>query len=73
MKTKNILLKCAVNGDRYCCSQTSALSFFCRDYDANIFTLNKDTIATTEMRDVVLWLTKARKGITRRYATVSRA
>lgn len=63
MNAKNIFeiiqsLKCTVNGDRFCCSQTSPLPFFGRDYDANIFTLNKETIATTEMRDVALWLTK---------------
>lgn len=73
MNTKNILLKCTLNGDRFCCSQTSPLLFFCRDYDANIFTLNKETIATAEMRDVALWLTKARKGITRRQVTVGQS
>lgn len=44
--------------------------FFCLDYDANIATPNK---GTTEMRDTALPLTKARKGIALRWATVGQS
>lgn len=36
-----------------------AASLFLCDYDANIITLNKDTIAMTKTRDMMLYFTKA--------------
>lgn len=39
----------------------TAASFFLSDYDANITTLNKETIPVTEMRDIMLSLTKEGK------------
>lgn len=42
-------------------SVITAASFFLSDYDANITTLNKETIPVTEMRDIMLSLTKAGK------------
>ncbi len=42
-------------------SVITAASFFLSDYDANIITLNKETIAMTEMRDITLPFTKAGK------------
>lgn len=59
-----------MNGGRFCQPQTSMLPFFCLDYDANICTPNKGTI---EMRDMVLSLTKAWKGIALRWATVGQS
>lgn len=42
-------------------SVITAASFFLSDYDANITTLNKETIPVTEMRDIMLSLTKEGK------------
>lgn len=42
-------------------SVITAASFFLSDYDANITTLNKETIPMTEMRDIMLSLTKEGK------------
>lgn len=42
-------------------SVITAASFFLSDYDANITTLNKETIPVTEMRDIMLSLTKEEK------------
>lgn len=38
LKNQNISLKCWMNGGRFWQPQTSALPFFCLDYDANIAT-----------------------------------
>lgn len=42
-------------------SVITAASFFLSDYDANIITLNKETIPMTEMRDITLSFTKEGK------------
>lgn len=59
-----------MNGGRFYQPQTSALPFFCRDYDASNATPNKGTIA---MRDTALSLTKAWKGFALSWTTVGQS